>query len=63
MKIREVEGVLPFSERIASCREKNRPASGSTCKYFEKTKGDPDYIIFLYFLIEGLAVRFEVLLA
>ena len=50
MQIREVEGVLPFSGRSASCKEKNRPTSSSTCIYFEKTEGEPNYMIFPLFL-------------
>ena len=44
--MREVEGVLPFSGSIASYKEKNRPVSGSSCKYFEKTEGELSYMSF-----------------
>ena len=44
--IREVQGVQPFSGRIASYREKNKPTSSYTCKYFEKTEGELDCMSF-----------------
>ena len=49
--------------RIPICREKARPASGSTCKYFEKTEeGEPSCVFFLL-LNRGIACVFAVLLA
>ena len=38
------------------CREKDRPAFGSACKYFEKIEEETRIVCLRVCLIEGLAV-------